>query len=129
MHLIHFWLSTFSALSWLINLLAVKTWVWNCMLFQCFDWNMTHQVLFLYILLFLYTYLERSAQPALMKHKLSCRTDICSCKFCGKVSLMLEIHFQFHLFVNWTISAFVSSRLARKLPANSWFPSEKTIFF
>ena len=26
-----------------------KSWVWNCMLFQHFYWNLTHQVLFLYI--------------------------------------------------------------------------------
>ena len=31
--------------------------------------------------------------------------------------------------MNWTISAFFSSRLPRKSPANSWFLSEKAMFF
>ena len=34
--------------------------------------------------------------------------------FLQKYPWCLKPHFQFHLFVNWTISAFVSSRLARK---------------
>ena len=66
---------------------------------------------------------------ALKMHILWCRTDICSCKLSAKVSLMLDNPFPFHLFVNWTISEFVSSRLARKSLANSWFPSEKAMFF
>ena len=57
------------------------------MLFQHFDWDLTHQVLFLYIL---------SSHPMNLRDQpwkmliLWCRTDICSCKFSAKVSLMLD---------------------------------------
>ena len=59
------------------------------MLFQHFDWDLTHQVLFLYIYFAQPSYeLER---PALENaHTLVQRTDIFSCKFSVKVSLMLE---------------------------------------
>ena len=58
------------------------------MLFQHFDWDLTHQVLFLYIYFAQPSYeLER---PALENvHTLVQRTDIFSCKFSAKVSLML----------------------------------------
>ena len=70
-----------------------------------------------------YELLER---PALRMHILWCRTDICSDKRSAKVSLVLD---KFHLFVNWTISAFVSSRLIRKSTSNNLFPSRKAMFF
>ena len=59
------------------------------MLFQHFDWDLTHQVLFLYIYFAQPSYeLER---PALENaHTLVQRTDIFSCKFSAKVSLMLD---------------------------------------
>ena len=59
------------------------------MLFQNFDWDLTHQVLFLSIYFVLPSYeLER---PALENaHTLVRRTDIFSCKFSAKVSLMLD---------------------------------------
>ena len=47
---------------------------WSCMLFQHFDWDLTHQVL--------------RDQPWKMLI-LWCRTDICTCKISAKVSLML----------------------------------------
>ena len=59
------------------------------MLFQHFDWDLTHQVLFLYIYFAQPSYkLER---PALENaHTLVQRTDIFSSKFFVKVSLMLD---------------------------------------
>ena len=44
-----------------------------------------------------------------------------------KYPLCSRIHFQFHLFVNWTISAFVSPRLAQKSSANRF--QGKSCFF
>ena len=61
-------------------------------------------------------------------HILWCRTGICSWEFSAKVSLMLD-YFQFHLFVNSTISGFASSRLAWKWPANRLFPLGKAMSF
>ena len=58
------------------------------MLFQHFDWDLTHQVLFFaFCLAFLWTWLERLA---LKLHILCCRADICSSKLSAKVSLMLD---------------------------------------
>ena len=59
------------------------------MLFQHFDWDLTHQVLFLYIYFAQPSYeLER---PALENgHTLVQTNDIFSCKFSVKVSLMLD---------------------------------------
>ena len=57
------------------------------MLFQHFDWNLTHQVLFLYILPSHHVNLRHQPWKMLI---LCCRTDICSCKFSAKVSLMLD---------------------------------------
>ena len=59
------------------------------MLLQHFDWDLTYQVLFLYIYFAQPSYeLER---PALENaHTLVQRTDIFSCKFSAKVSLMLD---------------------------------------
>ena len=56
------------------------------MLSQYFDWDMTHQVLFLYILSS--HHMNLRDQPWKMPI-LWCRTDICSCKFSAKISLML----------------------------------------
>ena len=59
------------------------------MLFQHFDWDLTHQVLFLYIYFAQPSY--KFERPALENaHTLVQRTDIFSCKFSVKVSLMLD---------------------------------------
>ena len=55
------------------------------MLSHHFYWDLTHEVLFLYILP--PNELER---PALKMRILWCRSDICSCKLSAKVSLMLD---------------------------------------
>ena len=47
----------------------------------------------------------------------------------AKESLMLENSFPvIRFFLNWRIPAFISSRRAWKWPANSWLPSEKSMF-
>ena len=98
------------------------------MLFQHFDWDLTNQVLFLYLLPSDHTYeLERPA--ALKMHMLWCRTDICSCKLSPKVSFMLHGPFPVPSLCKLNLSAFVSSRLARRSPTNSLFPSGKALFF
>ena len=58
------------------------------LLFQHFDWDLTHQVLFLYILPSHHIMNLRN-QPWKM-FILWCRTDICSCKFSAKISFMLD---------------------------------------
>ena len=57
------------------------------MLLQHFDWDLTHQVLFLYILPSHHMNLRDQPWKMLI---LWCRTDFCSCKFSAKVSLMLD---------------------------------------
>ena len=57
------------------------------MLFQHFDWDLTHQVLFLYILPS--HHMNLRDQPWRLP-LLWYRTDICSCKLSAKVSLMLD---------------------------------------
>ena len=60
------------------------------MLFQHFDWDLIHQVLFLYILPSHHVNLwETSIEDWKMLIRW-CRTDICSCKLSAKVSLMLD---------------------------------------
>ena len=56
-------------------------------MFQHSDWDLTHQVLFLYTLPS--HHMNLRDQPWKMVI-LWCRSDICSCKFSAKVSLMLE---------------------------------------
>ena len=60
------------------------------MFFQHFDWDLTHQVLFLYIFCsaIIWTW-ETSIEDWKMLIRW-CRTDICSCKLSAKVSLMLD---------------------------------------
>ena len=57
------------------------------MLFEHFDWDLTFQVLFLYILLS--HHMNLRDQPWRLT-LLWYRTDICSCKLSAKVSLMLD---------------------------------------
>ena len=57
------------------------------MLFQHFDWDLTDQVLSLYILPSDHMSLRDQPWNMLI---LWCRTEICSCKFSANVSLMLD---------------------------------------
>ena len=56
-------------------------------MFQHFDWDLTYQVLFLYILPSHHMNLREQLWKMLIHW---CSTDICSSKFFAKVSLMLE---------------------------------------
>ena len=60
------------------------------MLFQHFDWDLTHQVLFVYNLprAIIWTW-----ETSLKMHILWCQTDICSRKISAKVFLMLDNEF------------------------------------
>ena len=58
------------------------------MLFQHSDWDLTHQVLFLYI--FPSHHMNLRDQHDWKMLIRWCRTDICSCKISAKVSLMLD---------------------------------------
>ena len=60
------------------------------MLFQHFDWDLTHQVLFLYILPSHHMNLRDQLWKMLI---LWCTTDICCCTFSAKVALMLDYPF------------------------------------
>ena len=57
------------------------------MLLQHFDWDLTHQVLSLYVLSS--NHINFRDQPWRL-HILWCRTDICTCKLSAKESLMLD---------------------------------------
>ena len=100
----------------------MQTWVWSCMLFQHFDWDLTHQVLFLYIYFAQPSYeLER---PALENaHTLVQRTDIFSCKFSAKVSLMLDNPFLVPSLCKLNHISVCFIQISTKSPANSLFPS------
>ena len=58
-----------------------------------------------------------------------CRIDICSCKLSAKVSLMLDKPFLVLSLCKWTISAFVSSRLARNHLQAAYSLQGKRCFF
>ena len=96
------------------------------MLFQHFDWNLTHPILFLYILPSYHMNLRD--QPWKM-FILWCRTDICSCKFPAKVSLMLDIPFLVTSLCKLNHINLYFIQISAKLPANCLFPSEKAISF
>ena len=96
------------------------------MLLQHFDWDLTYQVLFLYILPSHYMNLRNQPWKMLI---LWCRTDICSCKFSEKVSLMLDNPF---LVPSLTILNHISLcfiQISTKSPAKLLFPSGKATFF
>ena len=97
-------------------------------MFWHFDWDLTNQVLFLYILLSHHVNLRDSNEDWKML-KRWCRTDIGSCKLSAKVSLMLDNLSLVHRFVNWTISAFVSSRLAQNYLQAAYSLQGKRCFF
>ena len=95
------------------------------MLFQHFDWDLTHQVLFLYIL----PSHHMNLRPALKMLILWCRTDICSCKLSAKVSLMLDNPFLVPSLRKLNHISICFIQISTKSPANSLFLSGKAIFF
>ena len=97
------------------------------MLFQHFDWDLTHQVLFLYILPSHHMNLRDQPWKMLI---LWCRTDICSCKFFAKVSLMLDNQFLVPSLckLNHINACFV--QISKKITCKQLIPlSESHVFF
>ena len=98
-------------------------------MFQHSDWDLTHQVLFLYIYFAQRSY--KRERPALENtHTLVQRTDILSRKFSVKVSLMLDNSFLVSSLckLNHIILSFV--QISTKLPAKLFIPfRESTVFF
>ena len=91
-------------------------------MFQYFDGDMIHQVLYLCILPG-YTWNLRN-QPWRRTY-FWCRTGICSWNLSVEVRF---IHFQFHFFVIWRISDSILFRLAWKSPPSKCLFYKETIF-
>ena len=99
------------------------------MLFQHFDWDLTHQVLFLYVYFAQPSYeLER---PVLENaHTFVQRTDIFSCKFSVKVSLMLDNPFLVPSLCKLNHISLCFIQISTKSPAKLLIPfRESTVFF
>ena len=98
-------------------------------MFQHFDWDLTHQVLFLYIYCAQPSY-ERE-RPALENaHTLLQRTDIFSCKFSVKVSLMLDNQFLVPSRCKFNHISLCFIQISTKSPAKLLVPfRESTVFF
>ena len=96
------------------------------MLFQHFDWDLTHQVLFLYILPSHHMNLRDQPWKMLI---LWCRTDICSSKFSAKVSLMLDNPFLVPSLCKLNHISLCFIQISTKSPANCLFPSRKAMIF
>ena len=97
------------------------------MLFQHFDWDLTHQVLFLYILPSHYMNLRDQPSKMLI---LWCRTDICSYKFSAKVSLMLDNPFLVPTLCKLNQISLCCIQISTKLPAKLLiFFRESNVFF
>ena len=96
---------------------------------QHFHWDLTHQVLFLYILPSHHVNLwETSIEDWKMLVRW-CRTDICSCKLSAKVSLMLDNPFLVPSLCKLNHINVCFIQISTKSPGNSLFPSGKAIFF
>ena len=96
------------------------------MLFQHFHWDLTRQVLFLYILPSHHINLRDQPWKMII---LWCRTVICSCKFSAKVSLMLDNPFLVPSLCKLNHINLCFIQISTKLPANCLFPSGKAMFF
>ena len=97
-------------------------------MFQHFDSDQTHQVLFLYI--FPSHHLNLRDQHWRLQNLICwCRTDICSCKISAKLSLMLDNPFLVPSLYKLNISAFVSSRLSWNHLQTAYFLQRKQCFF
>ena len=100
----------------------------DSMLFQHFDWDLTQQVLFLYILSNHHIDMNLRDQSWKMLI-LWCRTGICSCKFSVKVSLMLDNPFLVPSLCKLNHISLCFIQISTKSPANCLFPSGKAMFF
>ena len=99
------------------------------MLFQHFDWDPTHQVLFLYISFGQPSY--ELKRPALENaHTLAQRTDIFSSKFSAKVSLMLDNPFLVASLCKLNDVSLFFIQISTNVPAKLLIPfRESTGFF
>ena len=87
-------------------------------MFQRFDWDLTHRVLFLYIL------------PSHHMNLNWCRTDICSCKFSVKVFLMLDNPFLVPSLSKLNHISLCFIQISTKSPAKLPIPvRESNVFF
>ena len=92
-----------------------------------FDWDLTHQVLFLYILSSHYRNLRDQPWKMLI---LWCKTDICSCKFSAKVSLMLDNPFLVPSLCKLNHISLCFIQISTKSPAKLLIPfRESNVFF
>ena len=97
------------------------------MLFEHFDWDLTHQVLFLYILPS--HHMNLRDQPWRLT-LLWYRTDICSCKLSAKVSLMLDNPFLVPSLCKLNHISLCFIQISTKLPAKLLIPfRESNVFF
>ena len=103
--------------------------VWSCILFQHFDWDLTHHVLFLYIYFAQPSY--EHERPALENaHTLVQRTDIFSCKFSVKVSLMLDNSFLVPSLCKLNYVSFCFIQISARSPAKLLILfRENTVYF
>ena len=97
------------------------------MLFQHFDWDLTYQVLFLYI--FPNHHMNLRDQHDWKMLIRWCRTDICSCKLSAKVFLMLDNPFLVPSLCKLNHISVCFIQISTKSLANSLFPSGKAMFF
>ena len=95
-------------------------------MFQHFDWDLTHQVLFLYILPSHHMNLRDQPWKMLI---LWCRTDICSYKFSAKVSLMLGNPFLVPSLCKLNHISLCFIQIITKSPANYLSLQGKQCFF
>ena len=72
--------------------------------------------------------LPKLQRAALKVHILWCKTGIHSWDLSEKYAWCLTIHFQFHFFTIWSISASILSIITWKAPATRWLPSELAMF-
>ena len=92
-------------------------WICSYMTFQYFGWN-------------IFIFCPKRPRSALKMDVLCwCKISIYSWILSEKYPWCMKIHFQFHFFAVWSISAFILSLIAWKALASVSSLSEPTIFF
>ena len=97
-------------------------WVWNRMLFQHFDWNLTYQVLFLHS--FPSHQLNVRDQP----WRWPCFGAEWTFVVAAFLKSISDVRQSIPSFISLSTTVFVFSRTASKSTANSWFLSEGHVF-
>ena len=98
------------------------------MLFQHFDWDLTHQVLFFAFCSAIILTWETGLEDW-KKLIRWCRTNICSCKLSAKATLMLDNPFLVPSLCKLNHISVCFIQISTKSPANSLFSSRKAMFF